>query len=73
MTNIANGYVGYLPPAEAYEGGSYQSTKSLFRPGCLERLIDACAERIAQLDRQLPDTIASEDVSEPGLAAKELP
>jgi len=53
VTNIANGYVGYVPPAETYEGGSYQSSVSPFQPGCLERLTDACAERIAQLDRQL--------------------
>jgi len=50
VTNIANGYVGYVPPRETYEdGGSYQSSISPFRPGCLEQLTDACAEQISQL------------------------
>ena len=67
-----NGYIGYLTPADGYEGGSYQSTVSPFRPGCLERLTDTCAEQIAQLDRQLPGTVAIEDVTEPSPMEKEL-
>jgi len=59
VTNIANGYVGYAPPTETYEGGSYQSSISPFQPGCLERLTEVCAERIAQLDRQLPNSNGS--------------
>lgn len=70
VTNIANGYVGYLPPADGYEEDSYQSTKSPFRPGCLERLADACAEQIGQLDRQLPGTTG--DVTDPNPIDKKL-
>jgi len=62
VTNISNGYVGYVPPAKTYEGGSYQSNISPFRPGCLERLTDACAEQIAQLDRQSSNSIASNSI-----------
>ena len=73
VTNIANGYFGYLPPANVYEKNSYQSTNSLFQPGCLELLTNACAERIAQLDRQLPNSSAIEDISEPSSTESELP
>ncbi len=52
VTNIANGYVGYVPPPDSYEEGSYQSNVSLFQPDCLARLTDACAAQITQLDRQ---------------------
>ncbi len=68
VTNIANGYVGYVPPAETYEEGSYQSSISPFHPGCLKRLTDACAKRIAQLDRQLPNSkVSSSTVLKNGL------
>lgn len=72
VTNIANGYVGYLPPADIYEKGSYQSSVSPFQPGCLERLTDACTERIEQLHQRSPDSIAVADESQPGATGKEL-
>ncbi len=57
VTNIANGYAGYAPPVEDYQRGTYQTTCSLFQPGCLERLIEGCAERITQRLRQLPNAM----------------
>jgi len=73
VTNIANGYVGYVPPKETYDdGGSYQSRISPFRPGCLEKLINTCAEYITQLELQSPNAIALEDVSQPNLAKTKL-
>ncbi|NOY43287.1 MAG: hypothetical protein GXP26_15820 [Planctomycetes bacterium] len=65
VTNVANGYVGYVPPADTYDGGSYQSRISPFQPGCLERLTDACAAKVVQLMQieQRPDKANStEDV-----------
>ena len=66
VTNIANGYFGYVPPSDTYEEASYQSAISPFRPGCLEHLIEACAERIAHLDGESLKANTIEDESTPG-------
>ena len=41
--------VAYLLTRDAYGTGRYQEEPSILAPGCLERLIDAVADRIAQL------------------------
>lgn len=41
VLNIVNGNVGYLAPAETYsKPGLYQIKISLFRPGCMEQVIE---------------------------------
>jgi hypothetical protein len=51
VLNIANGNIGYLAPAETYDKpGLYQIKISLFRPGCLEQVIDATTESISRLE-----------------------
>lgn len=50
VINIANGCLGYLPPAETYsKAGLYQVKTALFRPGCLEKVADAAADSISRL------------------------
>ena len=49
VMNIVNGYYSYLPPADDYTTGSYQVEVSLFRAGCLERLIEACAQAVQRI------------------------
>ena len=41
VLNIVNGNVGYLAPAQTYDKpGLYQIKISLFKPGCMEQVID---------------------------------
>jgi hypothetical protein len=50
VLNIANGCLGYLPPADTYsKGGLYQVRTALFRSGCLEKVTDAAADSISRL------------------------
>ena len=39
----------YLPPAELYDTGIYQETIAVLAPGCLETLIEAISEKIAEI------------------------
>ena len=50
--NLANGpgFV-YLPDAQAYRRGAYQSWQTVLAPGALERLTDAATEQIGSLGR----------------------
>jgi hypothetical protein len=51
VLNIVNGNVGYLAPAETYDKpGLYQIKISLFRPGCMEQVIDDTAKSLKQLE-----------------------
>jgi hypothetical protein len=51
VLNIVNGNVGYLAPAETYDKpGLYQIKISLFRPGCMEQVIDDTAKSMAKLE-----------------------
>ena len=51
VLNIVNGTVGYLAPAETYDKpGLYQIKISLFRPGCMEQVIDDTAKSLARLE-----------------------
>jgi hypothetical protein len=51
VLNIVNGNVGYLAPAETYDKpGLYQIKISLFRPGCMEQVIDDTAKSLQQLE-----------------------
>jgi hypothetical protein len=48
--NIANGNIGYLAPAETYgKPGLYQIRISLFRPGCLEQVVEETAKTLQGL------------------------
>jgi len=47
VMNVVNGHFGYLPPEEMYGKDMYPVWQSPFAAGSLERLIEACAERMA--------------------------
>jgi hypothetical protein len=47
MTVVNNSRASYLPPRESYGKGIYQESIAVLGPGCLETLIDAAAEQIA--------------------------
>jgi hypothetical protein len=49
VLNIANGYRGYLPPADHYTRDQYSVDRSPFAAGGLERLISESAELLATL------------------------
>ncbi len=51
VLNIVNGNVGYLAPAETYDKpGLYQIKISLFKPGCMEQVIEDTAKSLKQLE-----------------------
>jgi hypothetical protein len=51
VLNIVNGNVGYLAPAETYDKpGLYQIKISLFRPGCMEQVIEDTAQSLKVLE-----------------------
>ena len=51
VLNIVNGNVGYLAPAETYDKpGLYQIKISLFRPGCMEQVIEDTSKSIKALE-----------------------
>jgi hypothetical protein len=51
VLNIVNGNVGYLAPTETYnKPGLYQIKISLFRPGCMEQVIDATSRSLSALE-----------------------
>ena len=51
VLNIVNGNVGYLAPAETYDKpGLYQIKISLFRPGCMEQVIEDTAKSLKVLE-----------------------
>ena len=47
--NIANGHIGYLPPASDFESNSYEVAMSFFKKGSLEKLILECVKTIEHL------------------------
>ena len=47
MTLVNGSRVSYLPPRESYGKGIYQESIAVLAPGCLETLIEAAAEQIA--------------------------
>ncbi len=47
--NLANGSIGYLPPAERYDDDLYQVWQTPFARGSLERLEEAVAEAFRRL------------------------
>lgn len=50
VLNLANGAsVGYLPPRTRYHGEIYQVWQTPFAAGCLERVVDACADEATRL------------------------
>ncbi len=51
VATLANGSrPSYLPAADAYGKGIYQESIAVLAPGCLERLIEAIVQEIAQAD-----------------------
>ena len=51
VLNIVNGNIGYLAPAETYDKpGLYQIKISLFRPGCMEQVIEDTAKSLRELE-----------------------
>jgi hypothetical protein len=49
MTNLTNGSLGYLPPADIYDQDLYQVWQTPFDRGCLERTGDACRAMLRDL------------------------
>lgn len=49
VMNIANGYLGYLPPAADYALDLYQVHVALFGPGSMERVLEVTAAAIQRL------------------------
>ena len=49
--NIANGYVGYLPPAELYDRDIYAVWQTPFAKGSLEKIIDQTIQAIQTLTK----------------------
>lgn len=47
MTVVNDSRASYLPPRESYGKGIYQESVAVLAPGCLEALIEAAAEQIA--------------------------
>lgn len=52
VMNLVNGSCGYLPPRELYDQDIYQVWQTPFAEGALERLIEACAKGITELQRR---------------------
>lgn len=52
VVNIANGYVGYLPPIEMYNRNQYAVWQTPFEAGCLEKLT---ATALNEINRILTD------------------
>jgi hypothetical protein len=51
VLNIVNGNIGYLAPAKTYENpGLYQIKISLFKPGCMEQVIEDTAKSLKQFE-----------------------
>jgi len=51
VLNIVNGNVGYLAPAETYnKPGLYQIKISLFKPGCMEQVIEDTTKSLKALE-----------------------
>lgn len=51
VLNIVNGNIGYLAPAETYDKpGLYQIKISLFKPGCMEQVIEDTARSLKALE-----------------------
>jgi hypothetical protein len=51
VLNIVNGNVGYLAPADTYDKpGLYQIKISLFKPGCLEQVIEDTDRALKELE-----------------------
>jgi hypothetical protein len=51
VLNLVNGSIGYLAPADTYDKpGLYQIKISLFRPGCMEQVIDDTAAVLKALE-----------------------
>ena len=49
VVNIANGYIGYLPPTDDYDKDMYAVTQTPFAKGSLERLINKAAQAISDI------------------------
>jgi hypothetical protein len=55
VLNIANGSLGYLPPAEDFAIRSYQANIALHKPGANDRVFDAASQAIQEmLDASAP-------------------
>lgn len=51
VLNIVNGNIGYLAPAATYDKpGLYQIKISLFKPGCMEQVIEDTARSMKELE-----------------------
>jgi hypothetical protein len=51
VLNIVNGNVGYLAPAPTYDKpGLYQIKISLFKPGCMEQVIEDTTRSMKELE-----------------------
>ena len=46
VLGVTNGTYGYLPPLEIYGTGIYQEWQSPYKPGCMEKVIEAAASGI---------------------------
>ncbi|HVO48358.1 MAG TPA: hypothetical protein VMT29_18730 [Steroidobacteraceae bacterium] len=49
VLNIANGYLSYLPPREAYEQNTYQAQVAIYKAGAAERVLEAVSRTIDNL------------------------
>ncbi len=48
-SNIANGSLGYLPPAEEFDARTYQANIALHRSGSNDRVLEAASEAIGEM------------------------
>lgn len=51
FSGYSNGYIGYMPTADAYEIGGYEVRTTPFAAGAAEETIEACSEAVAALWR----------------------
>ena len=49
VLNIANGYLSYLPPREAYELNTYQAQVAIYKSGAAEELLEAVSRTIEDM------------------------
>ena len=49
VMGVTNGTLGYLPPRETYGKGIYQEQQSPYLPGCMEQVIAAAVDGVAEV------------------------
>lgn len=51
VANLANGFLGYVPPLRAYTEGGYETRSSRMQPGSAEQIWDAALEMAREVTR----------------------